>query len=424
MADASVPEIIKLRKIFVKAHPFYLDEVYGPANENGTRNRNNENGENITDNLDGNTTGEGEEDYGGYNAYLQNLRSSSGIVDGDEEFADADAETAEFSSAADQGVTQIESVIYGVPYEDAYQLGAGFMATTNLQALNETALEKFELEAPKSTDQIGTTKFTYSFISSKEDYEQKMGNNFSLGLTKAALGVSTSVQTTNTMKFGLTSTTLIIHYEEMETFYRSLPLNEYKLTEDAQMVADYEGSDAFREEYGDYFVAGYQYGGMYDAYITITTETSEQLDKVKLQLGAKLKTMAKVGSGDKAQEVLQTSADLQFSQESQEILKENKAEITVQIRTIGAGNTTPTDISVPNSKDITAMNNVIGELTQFRNNLARAFDPSNYVPVNVMMRRYRSLSGMRSKIDAYIPVPPAVTAQIKSFNRALLNMRG
>lgn len=251
-----------------------------------------------------------------------------------------------------------------------------------------------------------------------------MGNNFSLGLTKAALGTSTSVQTTNTMKFGLTSTTLIIHYEDMETFYRSLALKDYKLTEDAMMVAEEEGSDAFREEYGDYFVAGYQYGGMYDAYITITTETSEQLDKVKLQLGAKLKTMTKVGSGDKAKEVLQTSADLQFSNDTQEILKSNKAEITVQIKTIGAGNTTPTDISVPNSKDISAMNNVVGELTKFRNNLARAFDPSNYVPVNVMLRRYRSLSGMRTLLDAYLPVHPAVTAQIKSLNRALLNMRG
>ena len=371
--------------------------------------------------MDGNTTGEGEEDYGGYNAYVANLRSNAGIVDGDEE---ADAEAAEFSSAADQGVTQIESVIYGVPYEDAYQLGTGFMATTNLQSLTESALEKFELEAPKSTDKVGTTKFTYSFISSKEDYEQKMGNNFSLGLTKAALGVSTSVQTTNKMKFGLTSTTLIIHYEEMETFDRSLPLKDYKLTEDAMMVAKEEGSDAFREEYGDYFVAGYQYGGMYDAYITITTETSEQLDEVKFQLGAKLKTMAKIGSNDIGQGAVQTSADLKFSQESQEILKKSKAEITVEIRTIGAGNTTPTNISIPNSKDITAMNNVIGELTNFRNNLAHTFDPSNYVPVNVMMRRYRSLSGMRKQLDAYLPVHPAVTAKIKAFNRALLNMRG
>lgn len=143
-----------------------------------------------------------------------------------------------------------------------------------------------------------------------------MGNNFSLGLTKAALGVSSSVQTTNTMKFGLTSTTLIIHYEEMETFYRSLPLKDYKLTEDAMMVAKEEGSDAFREEYGDYFVAGYQYGGMYDAYITITTETTEQLDEVKFQLGAKLKNMAKIGSTDIGQGTVQTSADLKFSQES------------------------------------------------------------------------------------------------------------
>ena len=116
VADLTVPEIIQLRKNFNNAHPYYLDEVYGSDNDNGTRSRHNESGEDITKNLDGNTTGEGEEDYGGFNAYMSNLKSSAGIVDGDEE---ADAEAAGFSSAADQGVTQIESVIYGVPYEDA-----------------------------------------------------------------------------------------------------------------------------------------------------------------------------------------------------------------------------------------------------------------------------------------------------------------
>ena len=71
--------------------------------------------------------------------------------------------------------------------------------------------------------------------------------------------------------------------------------------------------DEFRDEYGDYFVAGYQYGGMYEAHITITTSTSEQLDKVKMQLGAKLRAMN--ASNDK----IVTSADMQFSRETQEV---------------------------------------------------------------------------------------------------------
>ena len=406
-SEASVTDIIQLRKNFLAAHPYYLNEVYGEGNlGTDTRNVDNENGEDITENT------------GDYDNWMDIMRHRSGIIDDDEEAADA--ESAEFTSAADAGRTQIDTTVYGVPYEDEYQLGAGFMATTNLQALNETALEPFTLTAPTSADKVGTTRFTYSFISSKEDYEQKMGRNFSLGLTKAALGISSSVQTTNNMKFGLTSTTLVIHYEELENNYRSLPLKDYKLTEDAMEIANEYGSDTFREEFGDYFVAGYQYGGMYDAYVTITTETSEQLEKVKFELEAKLKTMTTV----KSQDVVSTSADAKFSQESEEILKKNKAQISVEIRTIGAGTSSPEIVNLPNSQDIAAMGSLVGELTKFRNAMAGSFTPNHYVPVNVMLRRYRSLSGMLKKIDAYIPVPPEESANIMAFNRALVNMRG
>ncbi len=244
-----------------------------------------------------------------------------------------------------------------------------------------------------------------------------------MGLTRSALGISGSVQSTSNLKFGLTSTTLVIHYEEMEHDYRELAASQYKPAQDALEVAQ-EGSEVFREEFGDYFVAGYQYGGMYDAYVSITAETSEQLEKVKLQLGAQLKNMAKVGSGGKAQEVVQTSADLKFSQESQEVLKKNKAQITVEIRTIGAGATTPQISNLPNSKDISAMGSLVYGLTEFRNNLANSFNPNNYVPVNVMFRRYRTLSALRRKIDPTIPVDANHSANIMSFNNELVGMRG
>ena len=50
-------EVIQLRKNFIEDNPFYLDEVYGQDNDNGTRNRNNEGGEDIT------------QSFGGYESY-------------------------------------------------------------------------------------------------------------------------------------------------------------------------------------------------------------------------------------------------------------------------------------------------------------------------------------------------------------------
>ena len=121
-----------------------------------------------------------------------------------------------------------------------------------------------------------------------------MGRNFKMGLATSALGISSGVQSTNNLKFGLTSTTLVIHYEELESKYRDLPLKQYKLTNDAMELLSSDNEDdraAFREEYGDYFVAGYQYGGMYEAHISITTETTEQLDKVKSEIGVSIGDM-------------------------------------------------------------------------------------------------------------------------------------
>ena len=44
----------------------------------------------------------------------------------------------------------------------------------------------------------------------------------------------------------------------------------------------------FRNAFGDYYVAGYQYGAFYDDYISITTKTSEQLESLTKKLSANL----------------------------------------------------------------------------------------------------------------------------------------
>ena len=132
--------------------------------------------------------------------------------------------------------------------------------------------------------------------------------------------------------------------KELEAMYRDLKLNEYKLTEDALELLSSD-RNGFREEYGDYFVAGYQYGGMYEAHISITTETTEQLDNVKSEIGATLNTMGdSTGSGDQGSGI---KIDAKYTQEMRESLSRNKAEIIVEIKTIGAGRNSPTNIPPP-----------------------------------------------------------------------------
>ena len=385
-------QVVHMRKSFVEANPDFIENAYGEDSSSSGRNSS---GTPL--------------DYSGADEYLGIVRGNAGIYDNDDE----DDEDTLSGRNAYVARTQIDNTVYGVPYDSEYQLGAGFMATTNLQGFQDSALESFTIDAP--TAKTGITKFTSTFISSAEDYEHKMGKNFSLSLSKNALGGSASVQSSSNLKFGLTSTTLVIHYEEMETDYRYLPNASYVLTQDARDILSENGSNIFREEYGDYFVAGYQYGGMYEATITITTDTMEKLETVKTEIGAQLKSL----SGD-----LGTSGSASFSSTSQETLKKYNARISVEVRTIGAGNVSPVSLDIPNSQDISAMSAVADSLMNFRNDLAKSFSPNTYAPVNVMLKRYRSLPGMIRSVDAYIPVPATHSAKIMTLNRELANLRG
>ena len=78
----------------------------------------------------------------------------------------------------------------------------------------------------------------------------------------------------------------------------------------------------FREKYGDYFVAGYKYGGTYDAFITITTTTMEELQAVKTQFTASFETS-------------KGSFDAKVGNETQETLKKNNATVSIRINTAG-----------------------------------------------------------------------------------------
>ena len=97
---------------------------------------------------------------------------------------------------------------------------------------------------------------------------------------------------------GETSTNLVIHYEIMENGYRSLSYNAldnawktkgfFKAVENLAKGSDDIFPTEFRNLFGDYYVSCYQYGACYDAYISITTETSEQVKEVENKLTAEL----------------------------------------------------------------------------------------------------------------------------------------
>ena len=458
----SVRDVIQLRKEFLKVNPDYFEKVYGygvaddeyGAGEDESYEINEASNDSylnfmniVQDRLgfakvgEKDTYGDSDEDTYGDNPY-----------DIDKKLIPITAKRSE-----------IPATVTGIPYDDTYELGMGFSAITNLspvggiQAMDSFEDELFE-KVQNSTLPLATDYYA-SFVSTREEAEGLTKTNLNASLSKNALGASYSTGSTNNYKFGLTSTNLVIHYEVKESKYRALsnarfeellekrtikskkaydqdkiadePLpdtidkNEEDLLDESSVrtAADEESMldvmlelkpDDFRKQFGDYFVCGYQYGACFDAYISISTKTSEQIKEVKQKLAVTATYNGVTASAD-------------MSKETKDILKDSGAEVTVRIVTHGMGNK-PIELNLTNSTDISAMDTVFSELVAFRNRIVEHTDPKDFAPIRVAMKRWRSLPSIginfiKDGDDGTIPISVEHATKISEFNTALVNLR-
>ncbi|MBQ9564496.1 MAG: hypothetical protein IJU98_02810 [Synergistaceae bacterium] len=350
----------------------------------------------------------------------ENVQQHCGVYEDEEAEDEADSQTARTAAADDPLIvydtTEIKSELSGIPYNTDYDLGKGYNALTNLEASMKTAFSNNSSALKSLMPTSGgtpETKFTYKFVSTASEMEKEMGTQASLSLAGNALGLTNSSTTNH--KFGITSTTLLIRYSELETEYRQLPTDGLVLTADAQNALK-EGSDAFREDFGDYYVSGYQYGGSYMASLTVTTRTTEQLDKMTTGINANLQ-------GSDGESIVSGS----FSRNMKDLMKNNNATVTFQSVTHGMGKDPLTKdipvVSAITSGDV-AIEDLVKGLREFKADMASKFSAETYSPVFVKLSRFRNLPGMRSKIDKDIPVPSDHATNIMAFNRKVMNMRG
>ncbi len=413
----SIADIIELRKAYLNSWVNLFIELLLNVDENGEMN--DDEFEQIA--------------YDKFEAYfelLSNIRNYYGLFDVEAENDDdteaeneeeTDTETSSVFSASSTASaakskgkinakgTSIPSTLYGIPYSDEFEEGLGFFAVTGIKSKND-AIENFKLPIPK-TKKV-KARYTANFVSSQKDREKVEKTNANASVAIGGFGVNASYSSNSSFKFGLTSTTLVIHYEELETSYRSLANSKYKLSSSAKKTLK-KGSKAFRNEYGDYFVAGYKYGGTYDAFISITTETTEQLQEVIKKLGVHYSSVGKSLSAD-------------IANETKDVLKKNNASVTIEIRTAGI-DTNGKASKLIKKKNIDAIGDVTSQLEAFRANLKKS-SPKDYLPVYVMLKRYRVLSSVltqmnKDKDTGLIPISSKQSSRIMCFNRDLLLMQ-
>ncbi|MBQ7732423.1 MAG: hypothetical protein IJT58_00190, partial [Synergistaceae bacterium] len=315
------------------------------------------------------------------------------------------------TSAGNPKGTKIPAELYGILYEDKYDLGMGFTAITGAQAQNRAVKKSSitkNITVPKTRSGV-TDLFKTSFVSSQEDAEKTSTTTVDASVQLGGFGFSAGHSSSSSFKFGLTSTTYVIHYEQTEKRYRMLEDDEdYALNTNAKSMLEDSSISAFRNEFGDYFVGGYQYGGTYDAIITISTKTTEQLEKVKTHLSASFNSESATASAD-------------VGNKSKNYLKTNDATVTIEIRTAGIND--DGGYEVTKTTDISTIAN---SFTQFKNKLSKT-SPADFQPVYVMLKRYRLLPDVFKKMKAegdsgLIPIPSEHSTKVMNFKRDMVTM--
>ncbi len=334
------------------------------------------------------------------------------------------------SKKDEQQRSVIDANISGVPYEKIFLPGTTYSGVTFASPKGGITASGFEEMLKKKAEEDPSpvsTKFWMEWVSTREEAEKhsEVTGGGKIALAKQASGsVNVSAGNTKNYKYGLTSMTLVLHYEIVEDEYRLLSNRGYvdlAFDNDLHIMARKLLPDEFREQYGDYFVAGYQYGACYEASIAITTDTMEKLNEVKTGLQLNL-------SFDSV------SASADIASKMQETFKKANAQIDINVVQTGFGFNADT-IPVTNSGDIDSVTDVFTKYDEFRAKLAKSASElrNQFVPIRVHLMKWRSLSAISDQVlkryknkpggDGTIPLTWKQKADAEALQSAIANMR-
>ena len=175
--------------------------------------------------------------------------------------------------------------------------------------------------------------------------EQDLEDMSTFVLCKNALG--DREMTVTNVRLAQISKNVIINYDLLEYQPRMVDVNTLQFSSDALSLLNSNYKE-FREEFGDYFVAGYTWGMRFSAVIAVTCDNRSVLDKVCSQI----RSMA-----SKAQSGASYSSELQ---EIESLARWNDVDISVEGVT--------TDSKGPH-KTALLLRAVAGELSSFSQKL-------------------------------------------------------
>ncbi|MBD0254878.1 MAG: hypothetical protein ICV83_04090 [Cytophagales bacterium] len=172
--------------------------------------------------------------------------------------------------------TELDQIIAGLTWLEAFRLGDGINAVTGSQTASALLPFTVQQQTVKSSQEH------YRFIQSDSAYNQEVETSVSGKYNIEGVTVSASAKYLEKVKYSELTTTLLASYEVAYNGYDEA--TDYQFTEAAKGMLD--KPDQFRGAFGDYFIAGYQRGARFMAVYACQATTAEKMTEFQTSFGA------------------------------------------------------------------------------------------------------------------------------------------
>ena len=222
-------------------------------------------------------------------------------------------------------------------------------------------------------------------------------------LADNAFGVA-PITATN-VRLGQLTKTIMISYEKAETSPRLINANTLKFNAIAESYLSQGDTESFREEYGDYFVAGYTWGMSFRASISVTCTNSTVLASVC----------------NAVSDVMSAAADNKsyagIINSINTVAKSGYVNIEVDQMVINGS-----DPAKSTFNENAPLNTVADSLKNFALQLPTA-SRSFFMPVQVSLMRYREVPAAKNVIPAELPVKQSLFNAVRSMTETIFRTR-
>ena len=172
--------------------------------------------------------------------------------------------------------TELDSVVSGIPWGDAFKFGAGVDAVTG--SVRGSAVKPFTPKDPGPAKSDERCEFIQSNNELNREVEASASGKYNIG--SVTLNASTSYL--NKIEFSEMTVTLLAKFQSQYERYDEA--DGYELTDEAKALMATDPAK-FRKAYGDYFIAGGRRGSRFTAVYTCKSTTAKSMDEFKASFG-------------------------------------------------------------------------------------------------------------------------------------------